>query len=63
MCILLINNSYINELLMIGTSSECHYWSGTCSDDLLHCLLNCNGPTIPFTVLVEYSDGVFNTSR
>ena len=40
-------------------SDECHYWQGQCSNNLSYCVLSCSGPTVPFTVLVQYSDGVF----
>ena len=43
--------------------SDCQYWNGSCSDDLSYCLLYCSGPTIPFTLLVEYKDQEFNSSQ
>lgn len=61
--ILHVSYSYSsNKCLTCDLSpSGCTYWSGTCSSDLSHCLLQCSGPVIPFTVLVRYNNDEFSS--
>ncbi|XP_019850892.1 PREDICTED: prolyl endopeptidase FAP-like [Amphimedon queenslandica] len=40
-------------------TGSCQYWSGSCSDSLEYCMLQCSGPDIPFTITLKYEGGGF----
>ena len=40
-------------------TGSCQYWSGSCSDSLDYCMLQCSGPDIPFTITLKYEGGGF----
>ena len=44
-------------------ADRCEYFSASCSHNLTHCLLQCSGPSLPFSILVAYEEDKFEFGK